>query len=53
MARDLPLTLSLATSGLHGEVGLALADGTIEIRALGQGAARGMAEPRPRSALLS
>jgi len=41
MARDLPLVLSLATSGLHGEIGLAHPDGRLEILALGRGAARG------------
>ena len=41
MARDLPLVLALATSGLYGEVGLALPDGTLDVHALGRGAARG------------
>lgn len=33
--------LALATSGLHGEVGLALPDGRVEVEALGRGAERG------------
>ncbi len=35
------LVLSLATSGLHGEIGLSLPGGGLEIRLLGRGAARG------------
>jgi len=41
MPPDAPLALCLATSGLHGEVGLALPDGELRVHALGQGAARG------------
>lgn len=41
MTHAAPLVLGLATSGVYGEVGVALPDGQLLLRALGQGSARG------------